>query len=51
MIALGGRFVVTMDGRSVVDERDSTFLKGRIGLWASGDGTSFFDDLRVKKLR
>jgi hypothetical protein len=44
----GSRFQVFVDHRRVLEGRDSTFsTPGRVGLWAVGDSTVYFDDFRV----
>jgi hypothetical protein len=44
----GDRFVVTFDGKQVIDVRDSAIAKpGRIGLWTKADTVMYFDDLTV----
>ena len=44
----GSRFQVFVDHRRVLEGRDSTFsAPGRVGLWALGDSTIYFDDFRV----
>jgi hypothetical protein len=44
----GSRFQVFVDHRRVLEGRDGTFSgAGRVGLWAMGDSTVYFDDFRV----
>jgi hypothetical protein len=44
----GSRFQVFVDHRRVLEGRDATFsVPGRVGLWALGDSTVYFDDFRV----
>ena len=44
----GSRFQVFVDHRRVLEGRDTTFsAAGRVGLWALGDSTIYFDDFRV----
>jgi hypothetical protein len=44
----GPRFQVFVDHRRVLEGRDPTFsAPGRVGLWAMGDSTIYFDDFRV----
>jgi hypothetical protein len=44
----GSRFQVFVDHRRVLEGRDTTSASpGRVGLWALGDSTIYFDDFRV----
>jgi hypothetical protein len=44
----GSRVQVFVDHRRVLEGRDATFsVPGRVGLWALGDSTIYFDDFRV----
>ena len=51
VIVLDDRFVATLDGRAVLDARDPKFRKGRFGLWSSGVGLTYFDNLTLKILK
>lgn len=51
VIVLDDRFVATLNGRAVLDGRDQRFTKGRFGLWSSGIGITYFDNLHLKKLK
>jgi hypothetical protein len=45
----GDRFVVTFDGKQVLDVKDTTITKaGKIGLWTKADTVMYFDDLAVE---
>jgi hypothetical protein len=47
--AKGDRFVVTFDGKQVLDVTDKTFTKaGKVGLWTKADSVTYFDDLVVE---
>ncbi len=47
--AKGGRFVVTFDGKKVLDLKDKTFTKpGKVGMWTKADSVTYFDDLSVE---
>jgi Domain of Unknown Function (DUF1080) len=49
--ATGDHFVVTYDGKAVLDARDRTFTDaGKIGLWTKADSVIYFDDLQMKEL-
>lgn len=44
--AKADRFVVSFDGRRVIEERDSTFAgPGKFGVWTKADSVIYFDDL------
>src|SRR5712691_10917110 len=46
--AAGDHFVVTYDGKKVLDARDSTFKDaGKVGLWTKADSVIAFDDFSV----
>lgn len=46
--ATGDRFVVTYDGKQVLDARDSTFADaGKVGLWTKADSLIAFDDFAI----
>lgn len=45
--ARGTKLGVSWDGRAVLDASDSTFAKGRIGLWTKADSVTAFDDLEA----
>lgn len=44
--AKGDRFVVTFDGKPILDAKDSTFVDaGKVGVWTKADSVTQFDDL------
>jgi hypothetical protein len=46
--AVGDHFVVTFDGKIVLDARDQTFKDaGKVGLWTKADSVMAFDDFSV----
>jgi Domain of Unknown Function (DUF1080) len=46
--ATGDHFVVTYDGRKVLDAKDGTFKDaGRVGLWTKADSVIAFDDFTI----
>ena len=46
--ATGDHFVVTYDGRKVLDAMDQTFKDaGKVGLWTKADSVIAFDDLSI----
>ena len=49
--ARGDRFVVSFDGKQVIDATDDTFREpGKVGLWTKADSVTEFDALRVRPL-
>jgi hypothetical protein len=47
--AKGAHFVITFDGKKVIDASDKTFAQpGRVGVWTKADSAIYFDDLRVE---
>jgi len=46
--ARGDHFVVTYDGKKVLDAKDATFKDaGRVGLWTKADSVIAFDDFTI----
>jgi len=45
--AHGRSFTVSWDGKKVIDASDSTFARGKIGLWTKADSVTAFDDLEA----
>ena len=46
--AVGDRFVVTYDGKKVLDAKDGTFKDaGKVGLWTKADSVIAFDDFSI----
>lgn len=44
----GDHFVVTYDGRKVLDAKDETFKEaGKVGLWTKADSVIAFDDFSI----
>lgn len=47
--ANGDHFVVTFDGKPVLDVTDKTFAQaGKVGVWTKADSVIYFDDLKVE---
>jgi hypothetical protein len=50
--ARGNRFIVSFDGKQVIDATDDTFRDaGRIGVWTKADSVTEFDGLAVRPLQ
>src|SRR5437899_4322949 len=48
VVAAGDDFLVTYDGNTVLDAKDSTFADaGKVGLWTKADSVMAFDDLTI----
>ena len=46
--AVGDHFVVTYDGKKVLDAKDGTFKDaGKVGLWTKADSVIAFDDFSI----
>jgi hypothetical protein len=48
--AVGDRIQGWLNDQALIDERDSRFASGRIGLWTRADSMTAFDDLTVTQL-
>jgi hypothetical protein len=47
--AKGDHFVVTFDGKKVLDLKDKTFAQaGKVGLWTKADSVTYFDNFTVE---
>jgi len=48
--AAGDHFVVTFDGKTVLDAKDGTFKDaGKVGLWTKADSVIAFDDFSITR--
>ena len=45
--AQGSTLEVSWDGRMVIQASDTTFAKGKVGLWTKADSVTAFDDLEA----
>jgi len=41
----------SLDGRLLLDHRNSRFRFGRVGLWTKADSITAFDDLTIRGVR
>jgi hypothetical protein len=49
--AKGDTFVVSFNGKKVIEHKDKTFTSGgKVGLWTKADSVTYFDDLVVTPL-
>jgi hypothetical protein len=47
--AKGDRFIVSFDGKQVLDVKDTTLTAaGKVGLWTKADSVAYFDDLVIE---
>ena len=49
-VAKGGHIVCYFDGKALIDAHDSTYSRGKVGLWTKADSVIAFDDLKVSGL-
>jgi hypothetical protein len=49
VVAQGDHIVCYFDGQKLIDVRDATYTKGKVGLWTKADSVIAFDDLTVVK--
>lgn len=45
--ARGSSIIVRWDGADIITATDSTFARGKVGLWTKADSVTSFDDLEV----
>ena len=48
VVAVGDHIQAYLNGRLLLDHRDSRFRSGRVGLWTKADSITAFDDLAVR---
>ena len=48
LTAVGPRIQAYLNDRLLIDQRDTTFKRGYVGLWTKADAVTEFDDLQVK---
>jgi len=46
--ATGDTLTVSWDGEQLMSKRDTTFARGKIGLWTKVDSVTAFDDLEAE---
>src|SRR5262249_3985164 len=47
-VAVGDHIQAYLNGKLLLDHRDSRFRSGQIGLWTKSDSVTAFDDLVIK---
>jgi hypothetical protein len=48
VVAVGHRIQAWLDGQRLLDQRDTRFGAGQVGLWTKADSVTAFDDLVVR---
>jgi len=51
VVAVGDRIQAWLDGRMLLEHRDSRFKLGRVGLWTKADSITAFDDFVVRGVK
>ena len=51
LVAVGDHMQAWLDGKLLLDHRDSRFKSGRVGLWTKADSITAFDDLTIRGVR
>jgi Domain of Unknown Function (DUF1080) len=48
VVAVGDHIRAYLNGKLLLDHRDSRFRSGQVGLWTKADSVTAFDDLEIK---
>lgn len=48
VVAVGDRIQGWLDGKLLLDHRDTRFRSGQVGLWTKADSVTAFDDLLIR---
>ena len=48
VVAVGDRIQGWLDGKLLLDHRDTRFRSGQVGLWTKADSVTAFDDLMIR---
>jgi len=48
VVALGDHFQGWLNGKLLLEHRDTRFRSGRVGLWTKADSITAFDDLTIR---
>jgi len=49
VVAQGDHIICYFDGQKLIDARDATYSKGKVGLWTKADSVTAFADLTVSQ--
>ena len=50
-VAIGDHIQAYLNGQLLLDQHDTRFRSGHVGLWTKADSVSAFDDLNVRAVR
>jgi len=48
VVALGDHFQGWLNGKPILEHRDTRFRSGRVGFWTKADSVTAFDDLTIR---
>ena len=48
LVAIGERIQAWLDGKLLLEHRDTKFKSGRVGLWTKADSITAFDDVTIR---
>ena len=51
VVAVGDHIQASLNGKLLLDHRDTRFRSGQVGLWTKADSITAFDDLEVRGVR
>ena len=51
LVAVGDHIQAWLNGKMLLDHRDSRFKSGRVGLWTKADSITAFDDLAIRGVK
>jgi 3-keto-disaccharide hydrolase len=51
LVAIGEEIQAWLDGKLLLEHRDTKFKSGRVGLWTKADSVTAFDDLTIRGVR
>jgi hypothetical protein len=51
LVAVGDQIQAWLDGKMLLEHRDSRFKSGRVGLWTKADSVTAFDDLTIRGVK
>ena len=51
LVAIGDQIQAWLDGKLLLEHRDTKLKSGRVGLWTKADSITAFDDLTIRGVR
>ena len=51
LVAIGERIQAWLDGKLLLEHRDTKFKSGRVGLWTKADSITAFDDVTIRGVK